>query len=54
MPTLKGHNSETVHLFELKFFVEMHFDQSYLGSTKEVLGIDQLIAIVVKLNMSIH
>jgi hypothetical protein len=43
--TLKGHNSETVHPFELKFFVEMHFDQLYLGSTKEVLGIDQSIAI---------
>jgi hypothetical protein len=24
--TLKGHNSETVRLFELKFFVEMYFD----------------------------
>jgi hypothetical protein len=31
--TLKGYNSET------------YFDQLYLGSTREVLGIDQSIAI---------
>ena len=43
--TLKGHNSETVRPFELKFFVEIDFDQLYLGSTREVLGIDQSIAI---------
>jgi hypothetical protein len=42
--TLKGHNSETVCPFELKFFVEMYFDQLYLGSTREVFGIDQSIA----------
>jgi hypothetical protein len=41
---LKGHNSETVCPFELKFFVEMYFDQLYLGSTREVFGIDQSIA----------
>ena len=43
--TLKGHNSETIRPFELKFFVEIYFDQLYLGSTREVLGIDQSIAI---------
>jgi hypothetical protein len=43
--TLKGHNSETVHPFKLKFFVEMHFDKLYLGSTRKVLGIDQSIAV---------
>jgi hypothetical protein len=43
--TLKGHDSETVHPFELKFFVEMYLDQLYLGSTREVLGINQSIAI---------
>jgi hypothetical protein len=40
--TLKGHNSETVHLFELKFLEEMYFDQLYLRCTREVLGIDAL------------
>jgi hypothetical protein len=43
--TLKGHNLETVCPFELKCFVEMYFDQLYLGSTREVLGINQSIAI---------
>jgi hypothetical protein len=43
--TLKGHNSGTVHPFELKFLVEMHFGQLYLGFTRQVLGIDQSIAI---------
>jgi hypothetical protein len=43
--TLKGHNSETVCLFELKIVVEMYFDQLYLRSTGEVLGIEQSIAI---------
>jgi hypothetical protein len=43
--TLKGHNSETVLPFELKFFVEMYFGQLYQKSTREVLEIDQLIAI---------
>jgi hypothetical protein len=43
--TLKGHNSETVCPFELKLFVETYFDQLYLGCTREVLGIDQSIAI---------
>jgi hypothetical protein len=43
--TLKGHNSETVHSLKLKFFVEMYFDQLYQKSTKQVLKIDQLIAI---------
>jgi hypothetical protein len=43
--TLKAYNSETVHPFKLKFFIEMHFDLLYLGSTRDVLGIDQLIAI---------
>jgi hypothetical protein len=43
--TLKGHNSETVCPFELKFFVEICFDPLYLRSTKEVLGIDQSIVI---------
>jgi hypothetical protein len=32
--TLKGHNSETVCLFELKFFVEMYFDQLYQRSNR--------------------
>jgi hypothetical protein len=44
--TLKGHNLETVHLFELKFFVEMYFSQLYQRFTREVLEIDQSIAIV--------
>jgi hypothetical protein len=39
--TLKGHNLKTVSLFELKFIVVMYFDQLYLGSTREILGIDQ-------------
>jgi hypothetical protein len=43
--TLKGHNSKTVRPFERKSFVEMYFDQIYLESTREILGIDQLIAI---------
>ena len=43
--TLKCHNSETVRPFELKFFVEMYFDQLYLGSTKKVFEDDQSIAI---------
>jgi hypothetical protein len=43
--TLKGHNSETVCPFELKFVMEIYFDQLYLRSTREVLGIDQSIAI---------
>jgi hypothetical protein len=43
--TLKGHNSETVCPFALKFFVEMYFDQLYPKSTKEVLGISPSIAI---------
>jgi hypothetical protein len=43
--TLKSHNSETICLFELKFVVEMYFDQLYLGSTREVSGINQSIAI---------
>jgi hypothetical protein len=42
---LKGHNSETICPFELKFLVEMYFNQLYLVSTREVLGIDQSIAI---------
>jgi hypothetical protein len=43
--TLKGHNSETVHPFELKCFMEMYFSQLYQISTREVLEIDQWIAI---------
>jgi hypothetical protein len=43
--TLKGHDSETVCPFELKFFVETYFSQLYQRSTKEVLEIDQSIAI---------
>jgi hypothetical protein len=43
--TLKGHNSETVCPFELKFFEEKYFDQLYLRSTREVLEINQSIAI---------
>jgi hypothetical protein len=43
--TLKGHNSETVCPLELKFVVEMYFDQLYQRSTREVLEIDQSIAI---------
>jgi PIN domain nuclease of toxin-antitoxin system len=43
--TLKDHNSETVHPFELKSFMKMYFDQPYLGSTREVLEIDQSITI---------
>jgi hypothetical protein len=43
--TLKGHNSETVFPFELKFFVKTYFDQLYLGSTRNILGIDQSIVI---------
>jgi hypothetical protein len=43
--TLKGHNLETVRPFELKFLEEMYFDQLYLRSTREVLGINQSIAI---------
>jgi hypothetical protein len=43
--TLKGHNSETVHPFELKFVVEVYFSQLYQRSTKEVMEIDQSIAI---------
>jgi hypothetical protein len=43
--TLKSHNSAIICLFELKFVVEMYFGQLYQGSTKEVLGIDQSIAI---------
>jgi hypothetical protein len=42
---LKSYNSETVCLFKLKYFVEIYFDQLYLGSTIEVLGINQLITI---------
>jgi hypothetical protein len=44
-PTLKGHNSETVRPFELKLFVEMYFGQLYHKSTREVLEINQSIAI---------
>jgi hypothetical protein len=43
--TLKGHKLETVCPIELKFCVEMSFDQLYLKFTRKVLGIDQLIAI---------
>jgi hypothetical protein len=43
--TLKGHNLVTVCQFKLKFFVEMFFGQLYQRSTREVLEIDQLIAI---------
>jgi hypothetical protein len=43
--TLKGHNSETVCPFELKFFVEIYFGQLYQESTREVLEIHQSIAI---------
>jgi hypothetical protein len=43
--TLKGHNSETVCPFELKFVVEMYFGQLYQTSIREVLEIDQSIAI---------
>jgi hypothetical protein len=43
--TLKGHNSKTVCPFELKFFLEMYFDQLNLRSTREVLEIYQSIAI---------
>jgi hypothetical protein len=32
--TLKGYNSETVCPFELKFFVEMYFDQLCMGFTR--------------------
>jgi hypothetical protein len=43
--TLKGHNSETICPFGLKFVVEIYFGQLYQRSTREVLEIDQLIAI---------
>jgi hypothetical protein len=43
--TLKGHNSETVRPFELKFVGEMYFCQLYYKSTRQVLKIDQSIAI---------
>jgi hypothetical protein len=45
--TLKDHDSETFRLFELNFFMEMYFDKLYLGSTRAVLEIDQLIRIIV-------
>jgi hypothetical protein len=43
--TLKGHNSETVRPFELKLFVEIYFGQLYQRSTRDVLVINQSIAI---------
>jgi hypothetical protein len=43
--TLKDDNSETVCLFELKFFVEMYFGQLYQRSTRDALEMDQSIAI---------
>jgi hypothetical protein len=43
--TLKSHNSKTIRPFEPKFFVEIYFGQLYQQSTKEVLEIDQTIAI---------
>jgi hypothetical protein len=43
--TLKSHNSKTVRPFELKFCVEMYFGQLYQRCTREVLGINQSIAI---------
>jgi hypothetical protein len=43
--TLKGHNSETVRPFELKFVWEMYFGHLYQRSTREVLVIVQSIAI---------
>ena len=43
--TLEDHNSETVRPFQLKFFVDMYFGQLYQRITREVLEIDQSIAI---------
>jgi hypothetical protein len=42
---IKGRNSETIRLSEPKFFIETYFDQLHLGSTGEIFGIDQWIAI---------
>jgi hypothetical protein len=43
--TLEDHNSETVRPFQLKFFVDMYFGQLYQRITRQVLQIDQSIAI---------
>jgi hypothetical protein len=43
--TLNSHNSETVRPFELKFVMEMYFGQLYQRFTREILEIDQSIAI---------